>query len=128
MRYDELIASSRRRAFLREPPHVYDAAEKANEVLADDFRILLAWHSAGIRKYSERDIERFMEKVLREIAVRVREGRMNWSLHLSRLKPKSRELVLRVLDNLPKWVAKILVADEKEERKRGKRSGRKHGR
>ena len=124
MRLDDLLVSTRR--FLREPPHVYDAAEKPNEVLADDFRILLAWHSAGIRKYSTRDIERYMAKVLLEIARRVRDGRMRWSLHLARLKPKSRELVLRVLDGLPKYVAKILVTDTEEKPKKGKR--RKHGR
>lgn len=102
--------------FLRESLDSYDPRSKPNAVLADDARILAAWWSTGVRP--KREILDCLVRILREIARRKKEGRMNWTLHLERVKdpelwrqalaelrPEEREVLTAHIDS-PKGRAK----------------------
>ena len=48
----------------------YNPEKVENKVLLDDYRILLAWYSTGIKKYSKKLIEQKIEEVIKEITKR----------------------------------------------------------
>jgi len=105
MRYAEFIKTSLAK---------YNPKKLDNKVLADDSRILAAWYASSIKKYSKEEILDAMVKVLREIARRVKKGKMHWSIHLDKLKPSVRKLYTEALKRLSREEREILVNQRRE--------------
>lgn len=100
---------------MKGPRSKYNPRELANATLADDLRILAAWHATGVLPQNE--VVRLMAKILRTIADRKRKGQMRWTLHLDSV--KDRKLWLLALAELSKEDV-LTILSEEVERTKGK--------
>ncbi len=85
--------------FIRDPKN-YDPRKLSNEVLADDWRIVLAWWSTkrkgGKLKHSLEDIANLAQLIYDEIVRRVKAGKMKHEFQPEKMKPYARELYEKV--------------------------------
>lgn len=85
--------------FIRDPKN-YDPKKLSNEVLADDWRIVLAWWSTkrkgGKVKHSLEDIANLAQLIYDEIVRRVKAGKMKHEFQPEKMKPHARELYEKV--------------------------------